>query len=256
MTLKTIWSFPEMYGRKAFAPEQPNSPLVEKWIKLLSLEDIPIQIIHEHESGSVRTRFHYEKGCWFISTNGCLDDHTLLHKLGYLWNWKRMGVFEEQKEWKKKDAIHCLVESCIMDNIIWYQFYNMDIDFKAWWLGDTIKYTKHWYCGGTWYSALPLMFFTYISHYLRYFYVLPGENQNELSNYILYELDKRRAEILEKCQISHINFTKKDFRLLHKLLRKFNKILNFNTYTDIEDYLTKIKYFYHKVIGVRFEKTK
>jgi len=80
-----------------------------------------------------------------------------------------------------------------------------------------------------------------VVNYLNFFFVLPGENQKELSNYILYELDKRRAEILEKSQIKHVFFSKRDFILLHKILRNFNGILSSKNYKNIELYIFQLQ---------------
>ena len=230
---------------------------MEKWISLLSLEDETITILDEHKDGYCGVHLYYNNkiGTWFIAVIGILDEHELLHKLGYLWIWKKLGVYEKRKNMSPNFKIFGTAESCVMDNIIYYYFCNMDKEFNDYWINDTVKECTHWYVGSSWYLELPDMLYQYITHYLSYFYVLPGENQNELSNYILYELSKRRSEILEKCQNKHVNFTKREFRLLHKLLRKFNKTLNFNTYTDLEKYLLRVNEFYLKILGVRLNIT-
>ena len=236
MTLQTCWIF----GEKRV--DQDNSPLITKWITLLSLEEEPIKIVIEHKDGYAGINLYYNSNLnsWFIVNNG-LDDYHVLHKLGYIWYWKKMGILEKQKStWSNKDSIYCLVESCIMDNIVFYNFCNMDRGFKDFWLNFTIENCKHWYNGSSWYKELPKMLYQYVVNYLNYFFVLPGQNQKELSNYILYELDKRRSEIVEKSQIKHVFFSKREFILLHKLLRKFDLILGFKDYKRVEQYIFQL----------------
>lgn len=222
--------------------DQPNSPLITKWIKLLSLEDEPIKIIIEHKDGyaGIKLRFDNYANSWLIINNG-LEDYWVLHKLGYIWFWKNTGILEIKKTtWREQPKLYFLAESCIMDNIVFYNFCNMDQGFKDFWLGFTIEECKHWYNGSSWYKDLPNMFYQYIVNYLNYFYVLPEENQNELANYILYELDKRSSEILEKSQNKNVYFTKRDFLILHKLLRNFNTLLCSKDYKPVEQYILQL----------------
>ena len=223
---------------------------MEKWISLLSLEDETITVLDDHRSGYCGVHLYYNKieGSWFITVVGNLDKHELLHKLGYLWIWKKLGVYEKRKNTTVNSKFLGSAESCIMDNIIFYQFCNMDKEFNEYWIGDTIKECKHWYVGSSWYLELPDMLYQYVVNCLNYFFVLPGQNQKELSNYILYELDKRRAEMLEKCQNKPVNFTKKEFRLLHKLLRKFDLILGFKDYRSVEQFIFQLHDIFNRLI--------
>ena len=123
----------------------------------------------------------------------------------------------------------------------------MDNDFKDFWLNYTIKEAKHWYNGASWYKDLPNMLYQYIVNYLNYFYVLPGPNQNELSNYILYELNIRRINILDKCQTKRVNFTNREFILLHKILRNFNTILLSKNYRIVETYILQLLEFFTRI---------
>lgn len=243
MTLETYWVINDN------KMDQPNSPLITKWIKLLSLESEPIKIITEHKDGyaGIKLIFNNYANSWFIINNG-LDDYHLIHKLGYIWFWKRMGYLEYKKStWNDQTNLYCLTESCIMDNIVFYYFCNMDQGFNEFWLNFTIEECKHWYNGGSWYKPLPNMLYQYIVNYLNYFYVVPEELQNELSNYILYELDIRRSEILEKSENNHVKFTKKDFIYLHKILRKFNTILGSKDYKNIETYIFQLHDIFNKL---------
>jgi len=236
MTLQTSMVFGEMRF------DRDNSPLITKWITLLSLEEEPVKIVIEHKSGYAGIKLHFDNylNSWVVTNNG-LDDYWILHKLGYLWYWKKMGIIEKQKTtWRDKDAIYCLVESCIMDNIVFYYFCNMDRGFNDFWIDFTVKEGERWYNGASWYKELPNMLYQYVVNYLNYFYVLPGDLQNKLTLYILVELNKRRLEILEKCQNNNVLFTNREFILLHKLLRKFNLVLGVKNYRSIVQYIFQL----------------
>ncbi len=211
MTLQTYWIF------NGNTMDQPNSQLIEKWIKLLSLENEPIRLVIEQKEGyaGITLRFDNYANSWIIGISMVLNEYHAIHKLGYIWYWKKLGILEHKKStWNDQTNLYCLIESCIMDNIVFYNFCNMDKDFKDFWFTFTIEECKHWYNGRSWYKELPKMLYQYIVNYLNYFYTWPEELQNKYSNYILYELDKRRAEILEKCQNKNVLFTKREFYLL------------------------------------------
>ena len=239
MTLQTYLSF---RGR---LQNETSSSLIMKWIKRLSLEDEPIKIIHEHKNGyaGITLRFNNEINSWVISENG-LSDQWILHKLGYIWFWKKMGCLERQKTtWNDQSNLYCLASSSVMDNIVFYHFCNMDKDFYDFWIGYTTNELKYWYKGASWDKPYPDTIYRYITEYLNYFYVISGDIVQNNSNHIMQILLARRKEILEKAQ-ERTNRGKKDFMILNKLLRSFDKILKSNNYRSIESYILKLQYFF------------
>ena len=168
-----------------------------------------------------------------------------IHKLGYLWIWKKSGIIDEiKRNWDNRGNLIHLVESCVFDAIIENQFSLMDDDFK-----QKLNYLRggysfdsfnHWYKMTKDTIELPRLLYMYISQYLSFCYNIPDWRQNIYLKNMLYRLLKIRFLILEKSQIKHVFFSKRDFILLHKLLRKFDLILGFKDYKRIEQYIFQL----------------
>ena len=185
MTIQTYWIF------KGNKETQETDPLIIKWIAKLNLHDQNIVIKHEAIDGYARFTLQYDQDTdyWIIGMPMGFDIYHALHKLGYIWIWNNTKIIDKVKEnWRKKTDLIALAESCILDNIVFYNFCKMDKEFKDFWFGYVIEDLAHFYKGASWNKELPNMIYTYIVNYLTWNYVLGQEEQNKYSNYIMDNL--------------------------------------------------------------------
>lgn len=249
MTLECYWEF-NRNGITTKIDEEVD-PLIVKWIDNLGLQKENIKVIKESGiDGYAGIKVYYDHNIdyWIIKYSLGLDLNHVLHKLGYIWIWKITFVLDRiKKNWRNKDNIFVLAESCVLDNVVFSRFCNMDVDFKEFWLNYTIEECKHWYNGRSWYKSLPNMLYQYIVNYLNYNFVWPEELRNKYSDFIMVELLKRRSEILEKSQIESVYFTKKDLRILDRILRKFVIIIDSMDYRRIEGYILQLQEYFYRL---------
>lgn len=249
MTLEYCWEFNR--NGTITKIDQETDPLIVKWIDKLGLREENIKVILQSGiDGYAGIKVYYNRDIdyWVIKYSLGLELNHVLHKLGYIWFWKITNVLDQvKKNWRNKTDIECLSESCVLDNIVFSRFCNMDDDFKEFWLDFTTEECKHWYNGRSWYKPLPNMLYQYIVNYLNYNFVWPEELRDKYSDFIVVELLKRRAEILEKSQIESVCFTKKDMRILDRILRKFVIIIDSMDYRRIEGYILQLQDFFYRL---------
>jgi hypothetical protein len=241
MTLQTCWV---IRGNKHY---QENDPLITKWIEKLGLQQENIIIKHESIDGYARItlRYYETNNIWIIGLPVGFDIKHIIHKLGYIWIWNNTGVLSNiKKAWKSNSYILSLAESCVIDNIVFYRFCNMDQEFKDFWFDFLLNELTFFYNGASWDKDLPNMIYRYIVNYFNWNYILPKSLQNKFSNYIMYNLIKRKEEILEKAQINNVNYSLKDFRRLHQLLRMFENIRESNDYSQIQGFINQVLFYF------------
>lgn len=221
-----------------------TDPLILEWIERLNLESENIEIIADFSKdgyAGIYLRYNQELDKWIISYTSIFESYHIIHKLGYLWLWKKLGVLSAIKErYYKYPKEYHIILSAIMDNIVFHRFCKMDNDFKKFLFNFTINEAKYFYNGASWNHPFYSMYYRYVVQYLTYNYIWDQDLRNKYSNYIMVELLKRQNELIEKAEIEKILFNKGDIRKLNGILRCFEPILDCEEYPVIFDYIMDI----------------
>ena len=220
----------------------PVDSLFLKWIKKLGIEDQNIKVFQRKEFTAVGMGYIPKDDVWIIDIGARLKNHHVIHKMGYLWVYKKFNIINIVKKniainSEKRDFKVKYPFSLVFDAIIYRNLFNMNKEFLNTFINEYLEvFQTSFYKGFP--KVYPTLFkvCSYIEQYLMYNYLYPKSVVKANSNNILYELLARQKEIIETSD----EFDKKVFRNINKVLRKFDKIKDAGTLTEIKDYTIEL----------------
>lgn len=217
-----------------------------QWIGKLGLEQESFEIIKlEHDYPGISLGYDSNRDIWTIAYNNKQwDQFHLIHKLGYIWLWKKHKVLEFMKKKSLKDCVIKELKSfygTIIDAISYFTLANMDLDFKKKYLDYELKRLLHTYKGRFPPNHPILMKIQlYIFCYLKYTSLFPDFIRKDFPGTILYFLFNIENQIMEASKKDLYPLTREIFHNLREVLGKFDSIKNSNNHNDIIDYLIQI----------------
>jgi len=217
---------------------------IKQWINKLGLKDEIFIFIEIDSHPGISLSYDYNKKGWVIIYTNKWDNFHLIHKLGYVWLFKKYGILEKVK---KKNFSRCIIkelnefQDTIMDAISYLTLSDIDLSYKEVLIKQEIKELKRAYDGSLphdipIYTKIQL----YILCYLKYFKLFPEPIQEGFTSLILYFLKNMQSQIIESSNEGPHPLTKEIFLQLHDILNDFDSIKNSESYQDILNYTCKI----------------
>lgn len=211
-------------------------PIVSEWIKKLGLQEEPIEITPYEDKRNTILHYDPRKQAWFIKYPKVMGSFMAIHKLGYLWLYRKMGVMEEKRSWLLQSEEYSYCESIVLDTILHYKFMEMDPKYRHLW------YQTHTYNNSKLMNLEELDFselvYGYLWYYVQYYFLYSPAYQERYERSMISRL-KRFHEVIQ----SYTN-NKYPFSKLHELLDSFQSLLNAQNYSEIEGYISNLLPFF------------
>ena len=215
-----------------------------QWMDKLGLQEENFHVIQKKDYPGVSLSYGPKIDAWTIIYNEDWDKYHLIHKLGYVWLFKKYGILESMK---KKGITHGPIKELneiydtIMDAISYFTLADMDLLFKRDLLDHEVKELRRAYAGII-PPHVPILtkIQLYIFCYLKYFKLFPEHIQEDFTATILYFLKNIQNQIIEDSNKGPFPLTKEIFLQLHDILDDFDPIKNTDKHGDILDYTIQI----------------
>ncbi len=209
-----------------------------QWRSKLGLEEEGFILVKEKDFPGVCLNYDKEKELWRIRYDGeRWGGFHLIHKLGFIWLWKKWGVLDSIKtnyfSNHLKPEVRTYVDT-IMDAIAYFALAEMDRDFRTklvdYELNNLLRVWKgsiRFPPNTSFIDKIGLYTYTY----LKYSYFFPKAIGNIYLDKMTSVLDN-----IKKLIIKSTPSMEKMFIDLHTHLGKFDTIKESESYEDILDY--------------------
>lgn len=215
-----------------------------QWIDKLELEE-KFEIIKRENYPGISLNYNSKDNIWAITyDHKYYDQFQLIHKLGYIWLWKKYGILDFMKKQPYRNYVIRELKrfyGVILDAISYFTLAEMDLDFKKEYIDYEIKRLLHGY-KGRFPQNHPILdkIKLYIFCYLKYTNLFPESIRKDLGTVILLSLANIQTQIMEDSKKGKYPLTREIFINLMKLLGKFDPIKNSENHRDIIDYVIQI----------------
>ncbi|GAH43923.1 unnamed protein product, partial [marine sediment metagenome] len=187
---------------------------------------------------------------WTITYDEKWDQFHLIHKLGYIWLWKKCNHLDFiKKKWFTKEywtngfVIKELreFEGTVMDAISYFTLADMDLDFRKEYIDYHLNLMLHAYNGHIPdHTPTKNRIQLYVYTYLIIFYFFPDFIRYKHEIIFDYLINNLQKQIMEGSRKEEYPLTREIFNDLRTVLNDFDSVMKSRNYRDVIDFSLQI----------------
>lgn len=211
-----------------------------QWTNKLGLQEESFEIIRKKSHPGISLNYNSNTNMWTITYSEDWDKFHLIHKLGYIWLWKRYNVLDFVKKYRGNVVIIEDLRSfynIVMDYISYFTLANMDLDFKKEYVDYQLNLFLRAY-NGRFPDHTPTItkIYVYVSSYLVHLYFFPDSIREKHENKFNYLINNLQKQTMAGSRKEEYPLTREIFNDLRMVLNDFDSVMKSRNYNDIINY--------------------